>query len=80
MMRRLTTSGCSTWRKWPVSSMISTAEPSAMKSSGDPMEDSSMQLSSRPWRYSVGLGVGMSAAVCSSASSGACSEGSHMAR
>ena len=49
-MRPLTTSGRSTWRKWPARSTISTAEPSAMKSSGDPMEESSMQLSSRPWR------------------------------
>ncbi len=79
-MRRLTRSGRSTWRKWPASSTTSTSEPSAMKSSGDPMDDSSMHWSSRPWRYSVGFGVGSSAAACSSASSGTCSVGSHMAR
>ena len=49
-MWRLTTSGRSTCRKWPASSTTSTAEPSARKSSGEPMDDSSMQLSSRPWR------------------------------
>ena len=50
MMRRLTTSGRSTCRKWPASSMTSTSEPSAMKSSGEPMDESSMQPSSRPCR------------------------------
>ena len=46
----LTAAGRSTWRKWPASSTISIVEPSAMKSSGDPIDDSNMQLSSRPWR------------------------------
>ena len=49
MIRRLTTSGRSRWAKWPAPSTISSSEPSAMKSSGDPMDDSSMQPSSRPW-------------------------------
>ncbi len=75
-MRLLTTSGRSTWRKCPVPSTISFSEPSARKSSGDPMDESSMQLSSRPWRYSVGFGVGTSVAACSAASSGTWSDGS----
>ena len=49
-MRRLTTSGLSRWRKWPAPSTISISEPSARKSRGDPMDESSMQPSSRPCR------------------------------
>ena len=44
-MRAFTTSGRSRCRKWPVPSTISISEPSAMKSSGEPMDDSSMQPS-----------------------------------
>ena len=40
------------------------------------MDDNSMQLSSRPWRYSVGFGVVSSDAACSTASSGTWSDGS----
>ena len=76
-MRRLTTSGCSTWRKWPVSSTISTSEPSARKSSGDPMEESGMQLLSRPCRYSVGFGVGSSAALARRPAPAPAARGAH---
>ena len=49
-MWRFTTSGCSTCMKWPASSMTTTCDPSAMKSSGLPMELSNMHPSSRPCR------------------------------
>ncbi len=50
MMRAFTSSGRSRWRKCPASSTISNSEPAAMKSRGDPMEESNMQPSSRPCR------------------------------
>ena len=49
-MRRLTDSGCSRCKKWPALLTISISDPSAMKSSGAPIDEANMQPSFSPWR------------------------------